>query len=112
LKWHHIAVVTVVLGTPLCCRAQDPAKEAPAKSSASQEQTPEEKKASAAKDELSKKFSSDPAVVGVGVGSLHSAPVIYVYVTPDATKGTLDRIPKKCHGVPVSVVKSKPFKAL
>jgi hypothetical protein len=67
-------------------------------------------KALAAKKELSKKLLSDPAIVGVGVGSFHSSPVIYVYVTPEASKETLGRIPKKYEGVPISVVKSEPIK--
>lgn len=70
-----------------------------------------EKKAVVAKDELWKKLSSDPSVIGVGLGSSHSQPVIYVYVTPQAPKQTLDRIPKKCRGILVSVIKSEPLSA-
>jgi hypothetical protein len=70
----------------------------------------QEDKALAAKNELSKKLLADASVVGVGIGSQHSSPIIFVYVTPDASKVTLAHIPKKYQGVPVSVVKTEPLK--
>jgi hypothetical protein len=110
MKWLHIVVVTTMLSGPQVLRAQasDPSPKA-----TSIEKSSDEKKATVAKDELWKKLSSDPSVIGVGVGNAHSSsePVVYVYVKPDASKQTLDRIPKKCHGVAVSVLKSDPFKA-
>jgi hypothetical protein len=78
-------------------------------SDSSQNSTPQDK-ALAAKNELSKKLLADTSVVGVGIGSQHSFPIIYVYVTPEASKSTLAHIPKKCQGVPVSVVKTEPLK--
>lgn len=76
---------------------------------ASQDKTSQDK-ALAAKNELSKKLLADASIIGVGIGSQHSSPIIYVYVAPDASKATLDHIPKKCQGVPVSVVKTEPPK--
>ena len=69
-----------------------------------------EDKALAAKKELSKKLMADASVVGVGIGSQSSSPIIYVYVTPEASKSTLAHIPKKYQGVPVSVIKTEPLK--
>jgi len=68
-------------------------------------------KAAIAKDELWKKFLDEPSVLGVGVGSRQSAPVIYVYVARLAPKDVLTRIPKKYLGIPVSIVKTDPVKA-
>jgi hypothetical protein len=68
-----------------------------------------------AKDDLSKKLLSDPSILGVGVGSNsssgHSKQVLYVYVSNDASDVTLNHIPRKYKGIPVSIVKTEPFKA-
>ncbi len=79
------------------------------RSDPSESNTPQDK-ALAAKNELSKKLLADASVIGVGIGSQHSSPVIFVYVTPEASKATLAHIPKQCQGIPVSVVKTEPVK--
>lgn len=89
---------------PLGCGAQ----KADVNSSASADKTV------AAKEDLSKKLLSDPSILGVGVGSTGSSSqskqMIYVYVSNDASDATLNRIPKKFKGIPVSIVKSESFK--
>jgi len=69
----------------------------------------------AAKVNLSKKLLSDSSILGVGIGSNGgsepSNELIYVYVSTDASNATLNRIPKKYKGIPVSIVKTQPFKA-
>ena len=106
----------LILQMPAASQTQEPQRSAATgtvENSKGQDSTPpvSQDKALAAKKALSKKLLSDPAVVGVGVGSVRSSPVIYVYVTPDASKETLVRIPKKYEGIPVSVVKSEPIKS-
>jgi hypothetical protein len=68
-------------------------------------------KALAAKKELSKKLSSDAFVIGVGIGSSNSLPVLNVYVTPKVSKESLSHIPKSYRGFPVSVLRSELPKA-
>jgi hypothetical protein len=108
MNWLQIATLGLFLGRSLASVAQEPP---PAAKTTTHRQDGDEKQAAiAAKDELWKKFGSDPSVIGVGVGSAHSVPVVYVYVAAETPKETLDRFPKKCHGIVVSVVKSGPLK--
>lgn len=112
MTWLATLCILLTLGIPVGSQTQQ-SQHPPAtdNSKAQDTSTPvSEDKALAAKKELSKKLLPDPSVIGVGVGSFHSSPIIYVYVTPKATKETLGRIPQKYEGVPVSVVKSEPIK--
>lgn len=112
VTWLATLCLLLTLGIPAGSQTQQSQNSAAAESSKTQDSSSpvSEDKALAGKKELSKTLLSDPSVIGVGVGSFHSSPIIYVYVIPKVSKETLGRIPKKYEGVPVSVVKSEPIK--